>query len=264
MGMILTNANKLIVVLYNDNATALARLYELTPTAGSTTINASYISLAQKNSIFCAYDTINDLVFISGETSTGAGNIRIVKGATFNFDQMTFSSYTDCGYAVSPLGVYTSQDSFVSLTNQIYTNSSGVYRLLYDNVNLYWYIVFVANTNSNSLTPSKPIVYIQQPVLPSTVNSTDPEVGQYEYLPNGDLSLITESDMVQIDKSEYATADVVNLGKLREGLNNRMRCRIRAESIFVKISSSGYPFAMERVAANADIVGDRKTVVEVD
>ena len=264
MGMVLTNANKLVVVVYNASSSALARLYELTPTAGSTTINASYISLAQKNSIFCAYDTINDLVFISGQTSTSTGNIRIVKGATWNFDQMTFSSYTDCGYAVSPLGVYTSQDSFVSLTNQIYTNSSGVYRLLYDSVNLYWYIVFVANTNSNSLTASKPIVYIQQPVLPSTVNSTDPEVGQYEYLPNGNLSLITESDMVQIDKSEYATADVVNLGKLREGLNNRMRCRIRAESIFVKISSSGYPFAMERVAANADIVGDRKTVVEVD
>lgn len=264
MGMILTNANKLIVVVYNASSSALARLYELTPTAGSTTINASYISLAQKNSIFCAYDTINDLVFISGQTSTSTGNIRIVKGATWNFDQMTFSSYTDCGYAVSPLGVYTSQDSFVSLTNQIYTNSSGVYRLLYDSVNSYWYIVFVANTYSNSLTASKPIVYIQQPVLPSTVNSTDPEVGQYEYLPNGNLSLITESDMVKIDKSEYATADVVNLGKLREGLNNRMRCRIRAESIFVKISSSGYPFAMERVAANADIVGDRKTVVEVD
>ena len=206
-------------------------------------------------------------MFISGQTIVGAlyaGNIRIVKGATWNFDQMTFSSYTDCGYAVSPLGVYTSQDSFVSLTNQIYTNSSGVYRLLYDNVNSYWYIVFVANTYSNSLTASKPIVYIQQPVLPSTVNSTDPEVGQYEYLPNGDLSLITESDMVKIDKSEYATADVVNLGKLREGLNNRMRCRIRAESIFVKISSSGYPFAMERVAADADVVGNRKTVVEVD
>lgn len=264
MGMILTNANKLIVVVYDDSSSALARLYELTPTAGSTTINASYISLAQKNSIFCAYDTTNDFVFISGETSTGDGNIRIVKGATWSFDLITFSSYTDCGYAVSPLGVYTSQDSFVSLTNQIYTNSSGVYRLLYDNVNLYWYIVFVANTYSNSLTASKPIVYIQQPVLPSTVNSTDPEVGQYEYLPNGNLSLITESDMAQIDKSEYSTADVVNLGKLREGLNNRMRCRIRAESIFVKISSSGYPFAMERVAANADIVGDRKTVVEVD
>jgi len=42
-----------------------------------------------------------------------------------------------------------------------------------------------------------------------------------------------------------------------------MKMKVRAETGYVRLSSTGYPFALERVAANAEQIGLHRGVIDV-
>ena len=181
-----------------------------------------------------------------------------------------FTTYEDFGYAVAITGVYSSQDTFIVSTSRVYNSTTGIYQMiriqnpagLSDGV-YRWVIRFATATTVNGGTASQVVIYAQDYAAPATIVSDDLEIGQYEYCPNGVGANRDETDMLKISKSEFTFADVLDLGYLREGLNNRMKMKVRAETGYVRLSSTGYPFALERVAANAEEIGLHRGVIDV-
>lgn len=210
---------------------------------------------------------VEDFVAISydGEAPTSTQTVTL-DGGLYN---TVFTTYQDFGYAVSITGVYASQDTFVSPLLRIYTSTTGIYEIrriqnpaaLSDNV-YRWVVRFATNTTVNGGS-SQVVVYAQDFTAPSVVVSDDLEVGQYEYCPNGVGANRVENDMLMMSKSEFTYADVLELGYLKEGLNSRMKMKVRAETGYVRLSSTGYPFALERVAANAEEIGLHRGVIDV-
>lgn len=201
-----------------------------------------------------------------GESPSSTQTV-VLDGGAYN---TTFTTFEDFGYAVAITGVYSSQDTFIAATSRVYNSTTGIYQMirllnpagLSDGV-YRWVIRFATATTVNSATASQVVIYAQDYAAPATVVSDDPEIGQYEYCPNGVGANRDETDMLKISKSEFAYADVLDLGYLREGLNSRMKMKVRAETGYVRLSSTGYPFALERVAANAEEIGLHRGVIDV-
>jgi hypothetical protein len=169
----------------------------------------------------------------------------------------TVDSYLDGQYARPVEGAFTSQDTFLDPLLRAYEDDSSTYELIRDDYGggSRWYIRF-----QNSSLP----VFEQQQV--NGQYAEDPSVGEYRYTVTNSAgaivaSLATVTDAVSINIFEGAT--LTDLGNLAEGANNRMRCRVRANAMFLRMTSSGYPFALERVAANLQPVGPRRTVIDV-
>jgi hypothetical protein len=94
----------------------------------------------------------------------------------------------------------------------------------------------------------------------------DPSVGEYHYAVTdyagghvASLPLVT----ADIAANLFSGATQTPLGALTEGVNNRMRCRVRANALFLRMTSSGYPFTVERIGINVQPVGPRREVRDV-
>lgn len=167
------------------------------------------------------------------------------------------TDYLDGQYSDPIAGVYTTQDTFVSPIDRVYENSTSRYQLVRDDFGgiTRWGIRF-----QDTQIP----VFAQQQL--NGEYAEDPSIGEYRYMVTdiygavlSTLSTVTAAVSASI--SENAT--ITTLGNVTEGANNRMRCRIRANAMFLRLESSGYPFAIERIAANLQPVGPRRSVIDV-
>ncbi len=88
--------------------------------------------------------------------------------------------------------------------------------------------------------------------LPGT--SFETPGGTYVYAPESGLSLPTlpsgkYSPRITVNAGTYENATITDLGNLLPGRNDAFRCRIRDQVAYVRISSEGVPWAIERMAA---------------
>lgn len=126
---------------------------------------------------------------------------------------------------------------------------------------LAWVIKLATDAAVNQNTAAEVVVFKQKNNNPM---SDDVELDDYEYVVYSNGTPIVQSDQtVDIKISTFAAAEVTDMGYLREGINNRMRCRIRAGAMYVRIGSTGWPWAIERVAIAADPMSQRRTVIDV-
>jgi hypothetical protein len=172
----------------------------------------------------------------------------------------TVTEYLDGQFSAPIEGTYTTQDTFLDPLRRVYEDNDSAYELVRGSIGgaTRWYIRFQSGDYEDFP------LFVQQQV--NGQYAEDPSVGEYRYTvtnSSGGIvsTLSTVTDSISINLFEGAT--VTSLGNLAEGANNRMRCRVRANAMFLRLSSSGYPFAIERIAANLEPVGPRRTVIDV-
>jgi hypothetical protein len=169
----------------------------------------------------------------------------------------TIVGYLDGQYARTTVGTYTTQDTFVKPLSRVYEDSDSRYELVRDTFGGFdrWGIRFQDG--------GRP-VFVQQQV--NGEYAEDPAVGEYRYVvtdESGTIIATLSNVTANVAATAFESSTVTNLGNLVEGENNRMKCRVRANAIFLRLSSSGYPFALERIGASLAPVGPRRTVVDV-
>jgi hypothetical protein len=169
----------------------------------------------------------------------------------------TIVGYLDGQYARTTVGTYTTQDTFVKPLSRVYEDPDSRYELVRDTFGGFdrWGIRFQDG--------GRP-VFVQQQV--NGEYAEDPAVGEYRYVvtdESGTIIATLSNVTANVAATAFESSTVTNLGNLVEGENNRMKCRVRANAIFLRLSSSGYPFALERIGASLAPVGPRRTVVDV-
>jgi hypothetical protein len=123
-----------------------------------------------------------------------------------------------------------------------------------------WVIKRAEDAAVNQDTSAEIVVFKQT----GTPLSDEVQNGDYSYIVyDAGTPKVRNTETVDIRISTFAAADITDFGYLREGINNRMRCRIRAGAMYVRIGSTGWPWAIERVAVEADPISRRRTVVDV-
>lgn len=174
-----------------------------------------------------------------------------------NAPNVTITQYLDGQFGTPVPGLYTSQDTFVSPLLRVYEDPTSKYELKRDTIDgaLRWYIGVQATGYP---------VYVQQQT--NGVYAEDQRIGEYRYTnvdPAGNILATVASDTISVTASVFGAVTTTELGSIAEGANNRLRCRIRDNAMFVRVRSSGYPFAFERVGLNVQPVGPRRTVRDV-
>lgn len=212
-------------------------------------------------------ETINSITVSSVLEITADGGDADETSFTTTYDggdaNDAVTSYLDGQYSEDIAGSYTTQDTFVSPLSRVYENDISRYELIRDTIDgaVRWYIRF----QDNGVYPvtNRP-VFLQQQF--NGEYAEDPTVGEYRYVVTDETGAIVSTlstVTAEVTASTFDGATVTDLGNLTEGANNRMRCRVRANAMFLRLSSSGYPFAIERVAANIQPVGPRRAVIDV-
>ena len=127
-----------------------------------------------------------------------------------------------------------------------------------------WVIKFATNSSVNQTTDAEVVVFKQKSLSPMS-DEVEGDLLDAIVYDNAATPIpqIVSTQTVDINISNFADADVTDMGYLREGINNRMRCRIRAGAMYVRIGSTGWPWSLERVAVAADSISARRTVIDV-
>ena len=210
---------------------------------------------------------VNPVLFITA--NGGNANLSLPGGAAGSDPQVapdyiggfapvvTPTGYLDGAYATSATGVYTSQDTFVSPLLRVFENPTSQFQLTRGSIGgaTRWYISFQVDDFP---------VYVQQQV--NGAYADDPTVGEYRFTnidSTGAIVATLATDTASVSASGFSAATVTDIGNIAEGANNRLRCRVRDNAMFVRVRSSGYPFAFERVGLNLQVVGPRRTVRDV-
>jgi hypothetical protein len=206
-------------------------------------------------------ESINS-VFVSDVLSIvadGGGNTQGSPTATYDGGSASpsITGYLDGQYARPVPGTYTTQDTFVKPLSRVYEDSDSRYELVRD--------VFggVTRWGIRFQDGDRP-VFVQQQV--NSEYAEEPSVGEYRYVVTDETNAIVatlSTVTANIAATQFEGATTTNLGSLQEGENNRMKCRVRANAIFLRVTSTGYPFAIERIGASLTPVGPRRTVVDV-
>lgn len=206
-------------------------------------------------------ESINS-VFVSDVLSIMADGGENTQGApTATYDggnaSPNITGYLDGQYARTTAGTYTTQDTFVKPLSRVYEDTDSRYELVRENFGgvTRWGIRFQDGDRP---------VFVQQQV--NGEYAEEPSVGEYRYVVTDETNAIvaTLSDVTaSIAATQFEGATTTSLGDLTEGENNRMKCRVRANAIFLRLTSSGYPFAIERIGASLAPVGPRRTVADV-
>lgn len=189
-----------------------------------------------------------------------------------------YTDYLDGQYVPVQDGTYTTQDTFVDEISRVYEDGSSTIELSRQDVTISgsttnrWVIRFQDSSSEGQVGR---IIAVQN--ISNGVYAEDPTVGEYyAVVTDGDFDLSAGSisavlngtgGLARVEYSvaaaEFADLTTTDLGNITNGANNRLRCRVRANAAFLRFSSSGYPFAMERVGLNVDPVGPRRTVIDV-
>ncbi len=214
--------------------------------------------------------TINTLQVLSetereydgGSASTTSWASTLDNGA----NGASFADYVSGEFAKSVIDVYTVQETFTAEADRVYRDSINRYeitRVWEDPVassNFRWVVRFVVPPE----TGGPQVVYLQRTV-DSQTNITDPTIALYDHIVTDDDATVLDTDTsssVEVTQEGFDEATVTELGDIEEGVNNRLRCRVRGNAAFLRISSLGYPFAMERVGIDANPLGPRRGVVD--
>jgi hypothetical protein len=172
------------------------------------------------------------------------------------------TTYLDGQYAYPVEQTYTTQDTFVDPLDRIWLTDNGRYELIRVDFSgtMKWVI-----QDEDTTRP----LFVQQAV--NGTYSEDPSVGEYYYVITNDaLAIVDTLDgtgqdkvSVRVQAGQYSGLTTTELGNVTEGINNRMRCRVRAESIFMRMESDGYPFAIERIGVDVSSAGIRRGVADI-
>ena len=201
----------------------------------------------------------SDVVYEGGDAST-VGWSPTFDGGT---NGAVFTDYVSGEFAKSVIDVYTVQETFTAEADRVYRDSINRYEIVRDwgtTGNLRWVIRFVAPPE-----PGGPQVIYLQRTVDSQTNITDPTLGSYDHIVTDNDTTVLDTDTssrVRVTQEGFSDATVTELGEIEEGVNNRLRCRVRGNAAFLRISSLGYPFAMERVGIDANPLGPRRGVVD--
>jgi hypothetical protein len=204
---------------------------------------------------------LNTLVITQVLFITAGGGFAPTFSATATYDgggiSPTITDYVDGAYATSATGLYTSQDTFVSPLLRVFENPTSQFQLTRGSIGgaTRWFISFQVDDFP---------VYVQQQV--NGAYPEDPSLGEYRFTnidSTGAIVATVATDTVSVTTSQFEGATVTDIGNIAEGANNRLRCRVRDNAMFVRVRSSGYPFAFERMGLNIQVVGPRRTVRDV-
>jgi hypothetical protein len=126
-----------------------------------------------------------------------------------------------------------------------------------------WLIRFKDPTINNSTSDSETVVMIQEST--GETNPDEVQSGTYRFISYRTGSpQKTSIPSAAVRASKFDAAEFNYMGYLREGINNRMRCRFRYGVMYVRIESTGWPWVLERVAMDVEIASARKSVVDVN
>jgi hypothetical protein len=201
----------------------------------------------------------SDVVYEGGDASTTVWSPTFDNGN----NGASFTDYVSGEFAKSVIDVYTVQETFTAEADRVYRDSINRYEIVRDwgtTGNLRWVIRFVAPPE-----PGGPQVIYLQRTVDSQTNITDPTLASYDHIVTDNDTTVLDTDTssrVRVTQEGFSDATVTELGEIEEGVNNRLRCRVRGNAAFLRISSLGYPFAMERVGIDANPLGPRRGVVD--
>ena len=201
---------------------------------------------------------VADVVHDGGSASTSVFAVTWDSGG----NGASFTDYQSGEFAKSVVDVYTVQETFVAEADRVYRDSINRYEIVraWDDGTgkLRWVIRFV---NAPDVAQ---VVYLQGTV-DGQANVTDPTLDDYDHVVTDDDLTVLDTDTdsrVRVTQEGFADATVTDLGQIEEGINNRLRCRVRGNAAFLRITSTGYPFAMERVGIDVIPLGPRRGVVD--
>jgi hypothetical protein len=144
----------------------------------------------------------------------------------------------DGRFAQRPFGRYAQDNPFAEGTSRTYTGPTP-WIIVYDGGNDEWTIDRVgllgteyAQVSGDEATPDGVMESaIQLPVSPDVKGNA------------------------VVSGASFPEAEVIQIGTLRRGRNVAKRCRIRAEAMYLTVTSDGRPFAIERASALLTQVG---------
>ena len=177
----------------------------------------------------------------------------------------SFTDYVSGEFAKSVIDVYTVQETFSSEEDRAYRDSINRYEIVRawgSGSNFRWVIRFVTTGPDPAGIPR--VVYLQRTV-DSQTNIVDPTISLYDHIVTDNDSSVLDTDTssaVEISQEGFEDATVTELGNIEEGVNNRLRCRVRGNAAFLRIESLGYPFATERIGIDVTPLGPRRGVVD--
>lgn len=170
------------------------------------------------------------------------------------------SNSVDLLYETEIAGTYTTPDALITdpTVRTYFKSNNRIYNT--DAVGIDWFIQHQETPTSNSM-------YRRDESLPDT--SADAPGGTYRFLSedmyqNGTtlptLPAGVFAPRLSVTGATYDNTNSMRLGTLVPGRNDSIRCRIRDQAIYMRISSNGVPWAIERMAVNIEGRGHTKNV----
>ena len=103
---------------------------------------------------------------------------------------------------------------------------------------------------STAVTPAEKM-FARDETIPEA--SSETPGGTYTYSPASALSLPTlpagvSSPRLTVSSGTYENVNSTSIGDLVPGRNDAFRCRIRDQAAYIRISSNGVPWALERMS----------------
>ena len=189
----------------------------------------------QTDTIFV--NNLNALVVDGGDASTTT-NANTYDGG----DVMVPSpSILDGRFAYRPFGDYQQRNPFDTGTDRIFDGPWN-WLIYYDDV----------TNNSWVLALDSGVSYLDEYV------QNVPDAGS----PNGSYTTDIQipispdiKDIASVSGSSFTSSQVTELGVLNEGRNEAIRCRVRAEAMYLTLASDGKPWSVERISLKAQQVG---------
>ena len=194
----------------------------------------------QSDSLFIT--NINPLVIDGGSATT----------VTFanTYDGGTVSAPTpdriDGRFAVRPFGLYTQTDPFAFGISRVYVGESGWTMRWdtqespatgsawviekYNNATTLWEIEYQGITDVGSTNGTMTSIH-EDPIAPEVV------------------------DNASVSGASFPTAEVTEIGLLGEGRSVALKCRHRAEAMYLTLASDGRPWSIERMSISASQTG---------
>lgn len=184
----------------------------------------------QSDSLFVT--NINELVIDCGNASATAPS-PIYDGGAHN---AVHSNTIDGRFAIRPFGQYTQADPFAAGTTRVY-NGPGNWVIEFDGSR------WILEDNVTGVDEYQQI----------TPDGGSPD-GMMENMIQNPISPNVE-DNARVTGASFPNAEITEIGQIRPGRNEALKCRIRAECAYITIASDGRPWSIERMSVVAGQVG---------
>jgi len=183
-----------------------------------------------------------NLLVVDGESSLVPFTSNVYDGGDATLAPV---NRIDGRFATRPFGRYTQDNPFAEGTTRTYTGPSP-WIIFFDSVNARWTIDRVGPVETEYVQVSPDVA------TPDGVMESDIQVPVSPQLKGNAV----------VSGASFPDAEVTEIGSVRSGRNVAKKCRIRAEAMYLTLSSDGKPFAIERASAVVSQVGKSRGGVE--